>query len=184
MTDTRPVWDNLRNKMSDLAASLPAGAVGPLVNDDYGRVAVTTLALTGTDYTMAELRAQARWLRDRLSTLSLISRIDLFGVQDERIWLSFDRTRLSQLGVSSSEVLNAIAEQNQILPAGSLITEDGMRYALEPSGDFRSEQAIGDVPVRTPSGAVVYVRDIVKVERGYVDPPRKPCSSTASLRLF
>ncbi|OYW52589.1 MAG: hypothetical protein B7Y80_16155 [Hyphomicrobium sp. 32-62-53] len=174
VVNTRPVWDNLRNKMIDLAPSLPAGAVGPLVNDDYGRVAVTTLALTGTDFTMAELRAQARWLRDRLSTLPLISRIDLFGVQDERIWLSFDRTRLSQLGVSSSQVLNAIAEQNQILPAGSLITEDGMRYALEPSGDLRSEEAIGDVPVRTPSGAVVYVRDIVKVERGYVDPPRKP----------
>jgi multidrug efflux pump subunit AcrB len=160
--------------MSDLAPSLPAGSVGPLVNDDYGRVAVTTLALTGADFTMAELRAEARWLRDRLSTLPLVSRIDLFGVQDERIWLSFSRTRLSQLGLSSTQVLNAIAEQNQILPAGSLITEDGMRYSLEPSGDFRSVEAIGDVPVRTPSGAVVYVRDIVQVERGYVDPPRKP----------
>lgn len=174
VTNTRPVWDNLRNKMSDLAPSLPAGAVGPLVNDDYGRVAVTTLALTGADFTMAELRAQARWLRDRLSTLPLISRIDLFGIQDERIWLSFNRTRLSQLGLSSTLVMNAIAEQNQILPAGSLVTEDGMRYSLEPSGDFRDVQAIGDVPVRTPSGSVVYVRDIVEVERGYADPPRKP----------
>ncbi len=145
VTNTRPVWDNLRNKMTDLAPSLPAGAVGPLVNDDYGRVAVTTLALTGADFSMAELRAQARWLRDRLSTLSLVSRIDLFGVQDERIWLTFNRSRLSQLGISSSLVLNAIAEQNQILPAGSLITEDGMRYALEPSGDFRTAGAIGDV---------------------------------------
>lgn len=174
VTHTRPVWDNLRNKMADLAPSLPAGAVGPLVNDDYGRVAVTTLALTGPDFSMAELRAQARWLRDRLSKLSLVSRIDLFGVQDERIWLVFNRSRLSQLGISSSLVLNAIAEQNQILPAGSLITEDGMRYALEPSGDFRTVDAIGDVPVRTPSGDVVYVRDVVDIERGYVDPPRKP----------
>ena len=91
VTNTRPVWDNLRNKMTDLAPSLPAGAVGPLVNDDYGRVAVTTLALTGADFSMAELRGQARWLRDRLSTLSLVSRIDLFGVQDERIWLMFQQ---------------------------------------------------------------------------------------------
>jgi multidrug efflux pump subunit AcrB len=174
VTNTRPVWDNLRNKMTDLAPSLPAGAVGPLVNDDYGRVAVTTLALTGADFSMAELRAQARWLRDRLSTLSLVSSIDLFGVQDERIWLTFNRSRLSQLGISSSIVLNAIAEQNQILPAGSLITEDGMRYSLEPSGDFRRVGEIGNVPVRTPSGDVVYVRDIVDIERGYVDPPRKP----------
>jgi multidrug efflux pump subunit AcrB len=80
ITNVRPVWENLRNKMSDLAPSLPAGAVGPLVNDDYGRVAVTTLALAGADFTMAELRAQARWIRDRLSSLPLVSRIDLFGV--------------------------------------------------------------------------------------------------------
>ena len=122
-----------------------------MVNDDYGRVAVTTLALTGADFSMAELRAQARWLRDRLSALPLVSRVDLFGVQDERIWLTFDRARLSQLGLSPTVVLNAIAEQNRILPAGSLITSDGMRYALEPSGDFRDVGAIGDVPVSTPS---------------------------------
>ncbi len=58
VTNTRPVWDNLRNKMTDLATSLPAGAVGPLVNDDYGRVAVTTLALTGADFSMANCAAK------------------------------------------------------------------------------------------------------------------------------
>ncbi len=172
--DVAPVWANLRNKMADLAPSLPAGTIGPLVNDDYGRVAVTTLALTGADYSMAELRSQARWLRDRLSSLPLVSRVDLYGVQDERIWLNFDRTRLSQLGLSVSSVLSAVAEQNRILPAGSLITEDGMRYALEPSGNFRDTADIGNVPVRTPSGTVVYLRDIVSIERAYVDPPRRP----------
>jgi multidrug efflux pump subunit AcrB len=174
VTDVTAVWADLRNKMSDLAPSLPQGAVGPLVNDDYGRVAVTTLALTGPDFSMAELRAEARSLRDRLSALKLVSRVDLFGIQDERIWLNFDRARLAQLGISPATVLNAIAEQNRILPAGTLFTDDGMRYALEPSGDFRAVTAIGDVPVRTPSGAILQVRDIVAVERGYVDPPRRP----------
>ena len=172
--DVTAVWADLRNKMSDLAPSLPQGAIGPLVNDDYGRVAVTTLALTGADFSMAELRAEARSLRDRLSALKLVSRVDLYGIQDERIWLNFDRARLAQLGISPTTVLNAIAEQNRILPAGTLFTDDGMRYALEPSGDFRAVQAIGDVPVRTPSGAIVQVRDIVAVERGYVDPPHRP----------
>lgn len=172
--DVKPVWSNLRNKMADIAPALPAGTVGPLVNDDYGRVAVTTLALVGADFSMAELRAEARWLRDRLSALPLVSRVELFGVQDERIWLTFDRTRLSQLGLSVSSVLTPVAEQNRILPAGSLVTEDGMRYALEPSGNFRDTGDIGNMPVRTPSGAVVYLRDIVSVERAYVDPPRRP----------
>lgn len=174
ITDVRAVWTDLRNKMADMASSLPSGTIGPLVNDDYGRVAVTTLALTGEDFSMAELRAQARWLRDRLSALKLVSRVDLFGVQEERIWLLFDRGRLAQLGLSVGAVLDAVAEQNRILPAGTLVTDDGMRYGLQPTGDFRSVDAIGAVPVRTPSGATVQVRDIVSVERGYVDPPRAP----------
>lgn len=174
VTDVAPVWSDLRNKMADLAPSLPQGSVGPVVNDDYGRVAVTTLALTGADFSMTELRAQARWLRDRISALKLVSRVDLFGIQDERIWLNFDRARMAQLGIPLNAVLDAIAEQNRILPGGTLFTEDGMRYALQPSGDFRDVAAIGEVPVRTPSGAIVLVRDIVGVERGYVDPPRQP----------
>jgi multidrug efflux pump subunit AcrB len=144
------------------------------VDDDYGRVAVTTLAVTGTDYSMAELRGQARWMRDRLSSLPLVSRVDLFGVQDERIWLSFDQVRLARLGLSVSTVLSAVADQNQILSGGALFTEDGMRYGLEPNGDFRDVASIGAVPIATPSGAVVYLRDIVDVERGYVDPPQRP----------
>ena len=147
---------------------------------DLGRVAVTTLALTGADFSMAELRAQARWLRDRLSALKLVSRVDLFGIQDERIWLTFDRARLAQLGIAPNAVLNAIAEQNRILPAGTLFTSDGMRYPLEPSGDFRDVAAIGDVPVRTPSGAVVQVPFFVNVD----DPDRgKPNAPSVDDRI-
>lgn len=174
VTDVNAVWSDLRNELDDLAPSLPEGTIGPLVNDDYGRVAVTTLALTGGDFSFADLRAQARWLRDRLSALPLVSRVDLHGIQDERIWLAFDRTRLAQIGLDPQTVLNAIAEQNQILPSGAVLTEEGMRYTLEPSGSFGSVDEIGEVPVTTSSGAPVYVRDLFRVDRGYVDPPRQP----------
>lgn len=174
VTDVQPIWSDLRHKLGDLAPSLPAGTIGPLVNDDYGRVSVTTLALFGADYTMAELRSEARRLRDRLSALPLAARVDLYGIQEERIWLEFDRARLAQLGLEPKAVLDAVAGQNEILPSGALVTEDGMRYGLSPSGDFRSVDEIGEVPVRTPTGAVVYVRDLVTIERGYVDPPERP----------
>lgn len=172
--DVRPIWTKLRNKMDDIAPSLPEGSFGPFVNDEFGRVAVTTLALRGADYSMAELRAEARWLRDRLAALPLVSRIDLYGVQDERIWLEFDRARLAQLGLSPAAVVESIAEQNRILPAGALETEDGMRYAIEPSGSFPDERAIGDVPIATPGGGLVYARDIVAIRRGFVEPARTP----------
>lgn len=172
--DVKRVWSDLRNKVADLVPSLPAGTIGPQVNDDYGRVAVTTLALHGEDYTLAELRGMARLLRDRIGALSLVSRVDLFGVQEERIWLEFDRTKLTQSGISTADVLRVIAEQNRLLASGLLETAEGMRYSLAADGAFQDWLAIGDVPVPTQTGALVYVRDFLKVTRGYVDPARSP----------
>lgn len=174
VVDPKPVWAVLRNKIDDLRPALPENTIGPVVNDDYGRVAVTTLALSGDEFEMSDLRAEARRIRDRLSGRSLVARVDLYGIQDERIWLRFDRAILAQLGLEPRAVLDAIAQQNQILPSGTLFTEDGMRHALEPSGDLRTLEALEAVPIRTPSGNLVYVRDLVEVERGYVDPPRRP----------
>ncbi len=172
--DPKPVWTTLRQKVDDLRPALPENTIGPIVNDDYGRVAVTTLALAGGEFEMSELRAEARRIRDRLSALPLVARVDLFGIQDERIWLGFDRSILAPLGLEPRAVLDAIAEQNQILPSGALLTEDGMRYALDPSGDLRDVAALESVPILTPNGGLVYLRDLVTVERSYVDPPQRP----------
>ena len=174
VTLVKPVWTTLRNRMDDLAPSLPEGTVGPQVNDDYGRVAVTTLALHGADFSAAELRATARWLRDRLATVPLIGRIDLYGVQDERIWIEFDRARLDQAGLTVERMLDAVADQNLILSAGALQTEAGFRYALSTDGAFEDWRAIGDVPVPLPSGGTTVLRDLAQISRGYIEPVRNP----------
>jgi multidrug efflux pump subunit AcrB len=99
-TDMAPIWADLRNKMDDLAPRLPEGAVGPQVNDDFGRVAVITLALTGSEYTMAELYSVARDIQKTLSALPLVARVDLFGVQPEHIWIEIDAAFMAQFGIS------------------------------------------------------------------------------------
>lgn len=174
IVDPKPVWAALRDKIDDLRSALPENTIGPFVNDDYGRVAVTTLALSGSAFEMAELRAEARRIRDRISALPLVARVDLYGIQDERVWLLFDRSILASLDLEPRAVLDAIAEQNQIVPSGALLTDDGMRYVIEPSGDLRDVSELEAIPIRTPSGGIVYVRDLVTVERGYVDPPERP----------
>lgn len=172
--DVKKVWTDLRNKVTDLSPTLPDGTIGPFVNDDYGRVAVTTLAVYGDDFSQAELRTVARWLRDRLTALPLVSRIDLYGIQQERVWLEFDRIQLAREGLSVDAVLRTIADQNRILPSGALETEEGMRYTLSTSGNIHDWEAIADIPVATASGAIVYVRDVLRVIRGYVDPVDDP----------
>lgn len=168
-----PIWTDLRNKMRDLTPDLPSGTSGPFVNDDYGRVSVATLALTGPDYSMAELREVARDLRDVIGALPLVSRVDLYGIQDEQVWLTADQTYMDQLGLSQQAVIAALTGQNVILPGGS-IAANGQRITIEPSGSFTSVEEISNVPLELPEGGLVYLRDIFLVERGYVDPPSRP----------
>ncbi|MGF1508715.1 MAG: efflux RND transporter permease subunit [Myxococcota bacterium] len=167
-----PIWTKLRNKMRDLAPRLPEGTVGPIINDDYGRVAVVTLALTGPDFSMAELEGVAEDLRDDLATLPLVATVDLYGVQSERIWLEFDMRFLAQLEIDPSQVFGALRSRNLVLPSGT-VEADGVRVHFNASGDFRSVEEIRNLPVPTDDG-LVYLRDIAKVTRGYANPPDAP----------
>ncbi len=170
--DLDPVWADLRNKMNDIAASLPEGTAGPFVNDDFGSVSVVTLALSGENFDMRELRWAARELRNRLNAAPLIARIDLYGIQNERVWLEMDPALLSQFGLTPSQVVSALQSQNIILPGGSVRAE-GLNIGIEPSGNFEDVEQIRDVAIEAPTG-LVYVRDLVTVTRGYVDPPERP----------
>ncbi len=172
-TDMDPIWANLRNKMDDLAPRLPEGTQGPSVNDDFGRVAVITMALTGKDYTMAELDEVARDLRDEFGALGLVAKVDLFGVQQERIWLEFNSDFMQQFGLDPNGLFNAIQSQNIVLPGGS-VDAAGQRVVIEPSGDFQSLEEIRNMTIATPEGGLVYLRDLAQIRRDYVDPPDSP----------
>ncbi|MEO1235244.1 MAG: efflux RND transporter permease subunit [Planctomycetota bacterium] len=172
-TDMDPIWADVRNKMDDLAPSLPEGAFGPTVNDDYGQVAVITLALTGEAFSMADLHAAARDVRDELSKLPLVGRVDLYGVQEERIWIEFDAAFLLQFGLDPQQIATTLRQQNIVLPGGT-VDADGQNITVEPSGDFASVQDIRQVAIETQDGQLVYLEDLATVRRGYEEPANAP----------
>ena len=171
--DMEPIWADLRNKMDDLRSSLPEGAQGPIVNDDYGRVAVVTLALTGADYSMAELNEVATDVRESLGALPLVARVDLFGAQPERIWFEFDPNFMAQFNLTPSAIVAALRGQNVVLPGGT-VNAAGQRVVIEPSGDFRSVEEIRNLAIGTGDGELVYLQDLATIRRGYADPPQTP----------
>lgn len=172
--DLEPIWSRLRNKMSDLEPRLPQGIQGIDVNDDFGRVAVVTLGLTGDGFTPAELRWTARQLRDRFAQLPLVAKVDLYGDQTERIWLEMDPVLLNRLGLDPSAVVGELQRQNVIIPGGSVVAT-GMKIIIQPSGDFRSVEEIRNVSIPLPGdGGLVYLRDLLEVRRGYAEPPEAP----------
>lgn len=172
-SDTTPIWAKLRNKMDDIASSLPDVASAPRVNDDFGRVSVATLALTGAEYTHAELYSVARDVRDTLSALPLAAGVDLHGVQQERIWIEFDPVFLAQFDISPAEVVQTLQSQN-VVQAGGTVDADGINVVIEPSGDFRSVEDIRNVAIKTSTDQFVYLEDLATIRRGFVDPPSAP----------
>ncbi len=172
-TDMAPIWAKLRNKMDDLAPLMPEGTQGPLVNDDFGEVAVVTMALTGEDFSPRELEQVAEDIADELSLLPLVAKVDMYGVQDERIWLEFDPAFIAQFGVNAGSVVQAMSAQNVVLPGGT-VNADGERIVIEPSGNFESVDDIRNLAIETEDGAILYLQDLATVRRGYVDPPSAP----------
>jgi len=172
--DLDAVFIDIRNKMEDLEPELPEGTEGPFVNTDYGDVSIATIAVTGDGFSNADLRESADDLREYLYEIEGISKVSLFGVQDERIWLEIDTRKLAAVGVQLYQVVQDLEAQNIILPAGE-IDADGVNLILEANGDLQSVEAIGDVLTKVQGlSGFVRLKDLMDVRRGYQDPVDKP----------
>lgn len=168
------IWRLVRNKMSDVKRDLPEGTIGPIVNDEFGDTAVATIALLSDGFSMAEMREVARNTREKLITLQGIKKIDLYGVQDERVYIQFSNAKMAELGIHPSVIKKALVNQNVVLPSGTL-NIDGNEILIEPSGTFKNIAEIGQLLIPTnKTGRPVKLCDIATIDRGYVDPPVQP----------
>jgi len=167
-------WQRLRDKMGDVKTELPDGVIGPFVNSDFGDVAIATIAITGEGFSPREMKDVAEDFRKKLYMLSGISKIDLLGVQDERVWLELDTRKLAAVGVQVDALIKDLQGQNVVLPSGA-INADGTRLLLETSGDFPSVRAIETMLTKVgTSDNLVRLADLVTVRRGYASPKIKP----------
>ncbi|MGD8503739.1 MAG: efflux RND transporter permease subunit, partial [Syntrophobacterales bacterium] len=162
---------DLRNKMDDVRPELPEGTIGPFVDDEFGDVSVVLVALTAEGFSMAEMRDVARDIQDDFYTIPGIRKVELHGVQSERVFLEISNARLAQYGLSPTELAQTLMKQNIILPGGSVDT-GAVELVVEPSGNFESVEDIENVVIRLPSSnQVAYLKDIATVKRAYIDPP-------------
>ncbi|MEM0912386.1 MAG: efflux RND transporter permease subunit [Pseudomonadota bacterium] len=168
------VFEEIRNKMNDVKRDLPDGTVGPSVNTDYGDVVVATIAVTGEGYSMRELREFAKDLRAGLYRVDGVGKVDLMGVQEERVWLEIDSRKLAAVGVQINQVLQDLQAQNVILSAGQF-DSGGTNLILEANGELKDLDAIRNVLTRIPDlNTNVKLDDLLNVRRGYVDPLNTP----------
>ncbi len=165
----QPVWDRLRRKLDDIT-DLPANVIPNLDDDGIGDVYGIAVALTSDGFSYAELKDTADDLRDDLIKLDDAAKVELNGVQDQRVYVEFNNTRLKAYGLTSSKLQSIISSTN-ILNSGGEITVEDERIILEPTGNFDSVEAIENMLVPVGDGSkVLALKDITNIRRGYKDP--------------
>lgn len=157
-----------RKKIGDEAMTLPAGVIGPMVNDEYSDVTFALFALKAKGEPHRVLARDAESLRQRLLHVPGVKKVNIVGEQPERIYVEFSHERLATLGISPQEVFAALNNQNALTPAGSVETR-GPQVFIRLDGAFDELQKIRDTPV-VAQGRTLKLADIATVKRGYEDP--------------
>ncbi|ROM47991.1 MFS transporter [Pseudomonas poae] len=157
-----------RKKLDDEATKLPAGVIGPLVNDEYSDVTFALFALKAKGEPQRRLVRDAEALRQRLLHVAGVKKVNIIGEQAERIFISFSHDRLATLGVSPQDIFAALNSQNVLTPAGSIETK-GPQVFLRVDGAFDKLEKIRDTPLAI-QGRTLKLSDVATVERGYEDP--------------
>ena len=159
----------LRKKIADIKDDLPAGITGPSVNDEYGDVDSILYMLTadGADY--AQMKKVAQALRQRLLKVKNVTKVNLYGTQDEKIFVEFSHAKLATLGITTEQIFQSLARQNAVVSAG-VVESSAQRVPLRVTGALDGAKAVAETPVEA-NGRVFRLGDIATVTHGFADPP-------------
>ncbi|MBQ4768273.1 AcrB/AcrD/AcrF family protein [Pectobacterium versatile] len=157
-----------RKKLGDEAKNLPAGVIGPMVNDEFSDVTFALFALKAKGEPQRVLARDAESLRQRLLHVPGVKKVNIIGEQSERIFVSFSHDRLATLGISPQDIFSALNNQNVLTPAGSIET-DGPQVFLRLDGAFDTLEKIRNTPI-VAQGRTLKLSDVATVSRGYEDP--------------
>lgn len=169
------LWYQTRKKINDMRSTLPQGVLGPVFNDEFGDVYGSIYALSSDGFSPEEMREHADRVRQALLRVKDVAKVEIFGVQPEKLFIEVSQKRLAQLGLDFNQVIAQIGAQNAVEGAG-LLNAGSANFQVRVQGQFMSPQALKDVPLRATNPATgqssqFRLGDIAEIKRAYVDPP-------------
>ncbi len=168
--DVTNTWYTVRKKIGDIRGTLPSGIQGPFFNDEFGDVYGVIYAIESDGFNYAEVKTFADDVRQQLLRVPDVSKVELFGAQDEKVFIEISQKRLAQSGLDFNQVLSQLAQQNAVEPTGALQTPLDV-VQVRVAGQFRAVEELRAMPIRGSSGNQLRLGDIAEIKRGYVDPP-------------
>ena len=164
-------WYQARKKINDIRHTLPAGVQGPFFNDEFGDTFGTIYAISADGFSLEEQRRYAEFVRQQMLRVPNVSKVDLFGVQEEKIYIEFSHRKFAQLGISFQNVMEQLNARNVVESAGVLVTpSDNMQVRV--TGQFFSIEDLKQLELRT-NGNTIKLDDFARIKRSYLDPPRE-----------
>lgn len=167
--ETSAAWYQVRKKIGDMTATLPQGVIGPFFNDEFGDTYGSIFALSGDGFTYGEMRDYADFVRQQLLRVPLVSKVEQFGVQNEKVYIEFSSKKFAQLGVPFEQIVNQIATQNAVEASGVLVTPTD-NLSVRVTGALGTLDQIEALQLRA-GGTTFRLGDFATVKRGYQDPP-------------
>ena len=170
--EIQQVWDELRRKIVDVQGKLPPGSGPSIVNDDFGDVYGIYFAITGEQSSYAELKEHAEFLKKKLLLVADVAKIDLWGLQQEVIYVEMSRLKMANLGIPPAQIAGVIQSQNLVEPTGKVkIGNEYIRF--QPTGNLVTEDVIGELLLTNSDGKSIRLKDVANIKREYMTPPRQ-----------
>lgn len=162
------VWYNVRKKVNDIRHELPSGVQGPFFNDEFGDTFGNIYVLTGKDFDYALLKEYADRLQLQLQRVKDVGKVELIGLQDQKIWIEISNTKAVQLGIPVSAIQEALQKQNSMASAGFFETRTD-RIQIRVSGQLQSVEDIKKMPLLV-GDKTIQLGDVADVYRGFSQP--------------
>ncbi|WP_122581138.1 efflux RND transporter permease subunit [Pseudomonas viridiflava] len=163
------LWYQIRKKVGDIRQNLPPDVQGPFFNDEFGTTFGNIYALTGQGFDYAVLKDYADRIQIQLQRVKDVGKVELIGLQDEKIWIELSNVKLATLGLPLQQVQQALQAQNAVSSA-SFFETSSERIQLRVSGQFQSVDEIRNFPIRV-GDRTFRISDLADVHRGFNDPP-------------
>lgn len=162
------VWYQVRKKVGDIKQQFPSGVQGPFFNDEFGDTFGNIYVLTGNDFDYATLKEYADRLQLQLQRVKDVSKVNLVGLQDQKIWIELSNTKAVQMGVPVTAIQEALAKQNSITSAGFFETGTD-RIQVRVSGPLNNVDELKKMPLLV-GDKTIQLGDVAEVYRGFSDP--------------
>jgi multidrug efflux pump len=163
------IWYTTRKRVSGMAGTLPRGVVGPFFNDEFGDTFGVLLAFSADGFKYAELKDFVTQVRQEMLKVPDVAKVQLFGVQPEKVFIDVSHYKIAQLGISAQDIFNQINSQNAVTSQGVLSLEDQKVWS-RVQGQFESIDDLANLPIRAGNNTLL-LKDIAHVHRGYQNPP-------------